>query len=71
MSIYAIGFGVMMLLIQAYSASQKDIKKKVSLVSAILMSVFWFITAPLYIVAKTHKGGVSNAIKKLFNLPIA
>jgi len=71
MSIYAIGFGIMLLLIQVYSGAQKEVKNKVALWKAILMSTFWFITVPCYVLAKADVGGVSKAIKKLFNMPIA
>jgi hypothetical protein len=71
MAIYAMGFGLVLLMVQAYSASQKDIEKKVVLWKAILMSLFWFITLPVYMLAKADVCGLSKAIKKLFNMPVA
>lgn len=71
MSIYPIGFGVVLLLIQAYSASQKEAENKIKLWKALLMSALWFLTVPFYLLAKSDLGGVSKSIKKLFNMPIA
>lgn len=71
MSIYAIGFGIMLLLIQAYSASQKEVESKIPLWKALLMSVLWFLTVPFFILAKADIKGVSKSIQKLFNMPIA
>jgi hypothetical protein len=71
MSIYAIGVGVMLLLVQVYSASQKDAKNKIALWKAILMSVLWFVVLPIYVIDKSDIGGLSTSIKKLLKLPIA
>jgi len=71
MSIYAIGFGIMLLIVQAYSASQSNPERKIALWKAIIMSVFWFLTVPAYLLMKADVGGVSASIKKIFKSPIA